>query len=199
MTEGIIKYVCHHQQADIDEAIQLKELNEMRDKLIEQNWIGYDKEHEIGFGNISLIHDADQFLISGSQTGHLKQLTNQDVALVTKVNLATNELWCIGQTVASSESMTHAAFYLGSEGFFNAVLHIHDSELWKQYFNVLDTTAESIEYGTPEMAMALFELAEECAEDHLAVIMGGHQDGILIGGLTAACAFNALLSLAQRT
>lgn len=195
MTEGIIKYSCHHDNSSIQEEIQLSELNDIRSRLLERNWIGHDSAHDIGFGNVSLQHDDEQFLISGSQTGHLSQLSKDDVALVTKVNLQSNQLWCTGKTVASSESMTHAALYLGSEGFFNSVLHIHDAALWQKWKGVKETTDTNIKYGTPQMAMALFELAEESVESHLVVVMGGHKDGIIAGGITIECAYQALVNL----
>jgi len=52
--------------------------------------------------------------------------------------------------------------------------------LWEKLLNDYPTTSAEIEYGTPEMAFAVGELASEIKEK--IIVMGGHREGILAFG-----------------
>ncbi|MCF8363649.1 MAG: class II aldolase/adducin family protein [Prolixibacteraceae bacterium] len=189
---GYIKYQPKWQKValDVDEMV-LNEMNRVRAMLKENGWLGVLPDG-IGFGNLSVRSGKSaQFLISGSGTGHLEWLTPADIALVTDVDIAKNQLSCRGLTKASSESMTHAVFYRFSNAI-NAVIHIHDRDLWKKYFNVLPTSSPGAEYGTPEMAYSIEKLL--CNESFVrgVMVMGGHEDGIVAYGRNLDEAFGIL-------
>lgn len=191
-SEGYIKYQPKWQKVaiDVDKNI-LAEMNRFRTMLKENGWLGVLPDG-IGFGNLSVRNGGSpQFLISGSGTGHLSWLTPADVALVTDVDIAKNQLSCCGLTKASSESMTHAVFYQLSRAV-NAVIHIHDCNLWKNYFNVLPTSSPDAEYGTPEMAYSIKNLLKKQSFNSGLLVMGGHKDGILAYGENLEEAFEIL-------
>jgi ribulose-5-phosphate 4-epimerase/fuculose-1-phosphate aldolase len=181
-SEGYIKYQPNWQNValDVDEKV-LAEMNQVRSVLKENGWLG-ELPDGIGFGNLSVRNgNSAQFFISGSGTGYLKWLTPTDIALVTDVDIAKNQLSCRGVTKASSESMTHAVFYKFSNEI-NAVIHIHDRKLWEKYFNVLPTSSPGAEYGTPEMAYSIEKLLKEQLAKSFVMVMGGHKDGIVAYG-----------------
>lgn len=129
--EGYIKFNCDWDNStlSVSEAL-LRKLNDYRDLLVKRNMIG--KIHDgPGFGNISVRYN-NGFLISGSDTGHLKTLTKRDIAFVTSVDVQKNKVFCVGETIASSESMSHAVIYNTTNA--NAVIHIHHNHLWKALF-----------------------------------------------------------------
>lgn len=191
-SEGYIKYEPRWQKValDVDENF-LDEMNSVRTMLKENSWLG-ELPNGIGFGNLSVRNgDSSQFFISGSGTGHLDWLTPADIALVTDVDIAKNQLSCRGATKASSESMTHAVFYRLSR-VVNAVIHIHDCNLWKNYFNVLPTSLPDAEYGTPEMAFSIEKILSEQSLNKGVLVMGGHEDGLVAYGESLEEAFGIL-------
>ncbi|MBN1767689.1 MAG: class II aldolase/adducin family protein [Prolixibacteraceae bacterium] len=191
-SEGYIKYQpnWHKVAFDVDENI-LAEMNRVRAMLKENNWLGVLPDG-IGFGNLSVRNGNDaQFFISGSGTGHLNWLAPADVALVTDVDIAKNQLSCQGLIKASSESMTHAVFYRFSRAV-NAVIHIHDCDLWKKYFNVLPTSSPDAEYGTSKMAYSIENLLKKQSFNSGLLVMGGHEDGLIAYGESLEEAFGIL-------
>ncbi len=178
--EGYIKFNPHWKPKAISINNQLlKEINEVRTQLMEKNWLGISKEG-IGFGNISVrIKNSEQFLITGSATGGIRMLSKSDFAIVQACNIHQNSLQCEGETIASSESMSHAIFYQQIPSI-NAVLHIHDSKLWNHFKNKLPTSDITASYGTPEMAISIQNTISKDASG--IIIMGGHRDGILAYG-----------------
>lgn len=205
--EGYIKYRIHWQSStSIDAAIfadEITTLNYWRMKMYAQNWIGFDSKLKVGFGNISVRTSPTakvqqgKFLISGTQTGHLSELTPQHYSLVTKYNIETNELWCEGAVKASSESLTHAAVYELNEDY-QAVIHIHCKEMWLKLLHKVPTTAATVPYGTPEMAYEIQRLYRDCnlAESKI-VAMAGHEDGIIAFGRDLKEAAEILISSFQ--
>jgi ribulose-5-phosphate 4-epimerase/fuculose-1-phosphate aldolase len=101
-------------------------------------------------------------------------------------------------TKASSESLSHAAIY-EAEPVADAVIHVHHHELWESFRGELPTTAESAEYGTPEMAFSLQELAVRATDtEGRVIVMGGHEDGVVAFGRTLDEAGNSILALLER-
>src|SRR5437660_3108781 len=130
------------------------ELNNYRRKLLRLGAIGVDR-NGVGFGNLSVRNGAtSHFYITGSGTGKLLELTPADCARVVTYDFATNWLQSEGVTVASSESLTHAAVY-ESDPTSGAVIHCHDMKLWTALLHRVPTTPEKVEYGTLEMAYAV--------------------------------------------
>lgn len=179
--EGYIKYHCKWQKAEPLPLPAFQKLNGWRRKIYETGGIGFDSYLKVGYGNISqrYMENPAQFVISGTQTGHLKRLDKRHYTLVSAYNLADNRLTCQGPIKASSESLTHAAIY-ELDAAITAVIHIHHRPLWTYWKHRKPTTSEHIRYGTPEMAYEIQRLYTEMdLASHKVVIMAGHQDGII--------------------
>lgn len=196
--EGYIKYRIHwlkHPLIVSQFARQITALNHTRKLLYLQKWIGYDATLKVGYGNLSLrtppISKAE-FLISGTQTGHLSQLQLKNYSLVRNYDIDSNELWCEGETKASSEALTHAAIYeLNSD--YQSVIHIHCKPMWLKLLHKIPTTAENVSYGTPEMAYEIQRLYQESnLRDCKIVAMAGHEDGIVAFGSNLEEAYRIL-------
>jgi len=182
MTEGYIKFQCNwaNEEIQIPKEIFLS-LEKERSRLYRLGLIGMYPDG-IGFGNISVRFEGCTFVITGSATGQLASLDLSHYARVSAYSFSGNSIECKGLTKASAESLTHAAVYeaLPEVG---AVVHVHCMGLWQKLLNNYPTTSEEIEYGTPEMALAVQSLAAEMSmSDEKIIIMGGHQEGILAFG-----------------
>jgi len=180
MDEGYIKFKCRWIKTNPVPLERLLEINKWRNKLYDLGLIGvYD--NGIGFGNIS-IRAKNNFIITGSATGNLKRLNENHYSLVKKYNFMENSLTCEGPVKASSESLSHAAVYESSPET-NAVIHIHNPEMWKKSLGKLPTTSKNAEYGTPEMADEIKRLfAETDVNKKKILVMGGHKEGIISFG-----------------
>ncbi len=111
-----------------------------------------------GYGNISQRHENNQFIISGTQTGGKKSLSNIDYCLVTNVNLPQNKLYSTGECKPSSEALSHASVYVKNTTI-DCVIHAHSPEIWLSTSALkLPHTPKEIPYGTPEMATAIAQL-----------------------------------------
>ncbi len=183
--ENIIKFTCDwiEQEIEIVSEQDLEALNRWRSRLITMNLIGA-LPNGIGFGNISYRVDDISFVITGSQTGHIADLTKENLSLVSEYNIHKNYLKCYGKTRASSESLSHAAFYL-SNSKITAVIHIHDKKTWAQNLNRVPTTSCSALYGSSELAESIMHLlSSEGYHPSVPIIMGGHPEGIILGGFS---------------
>ena len=183
MTEGYIKFNCNWEQKKIQvQERQFVALNKVRSQLYELGLIGVYPDG-IGFGNISVRNaNGKTFIITGSTTGQFAKLDQSHYSLVTGYSFEKNSVSCTGLTKASAESLTHAAVYeaLPEVG---AVVHIHCLWLWKELLNVYPTTSAEIEYGTPEMALAIKQIVSGMKNaGEKIVVMGGHLEGILAFG-----------------
>lgn len=163
-------------------------INSFRDKLYTLGLIGAYPDG-IGFGNLSIRNDNDEFIISGSATGNFKKLTKDQYALVKEFYIEKNTVHCAGSIEASSESLSHGAIYKANKDV-NAVIHVHHLDMWQQYINVLPTTCLDAEFGTPEIAK---EIANQVNQDSGIIIMGGHPEGIITYGKTLKEAYEILL------
>lgn len=192
--EGVIKFRCEHVFADALPDNILTDLKHFRALLYMQKFIGVDDEG-IGYGNISQLFDyTDQFIISGTQTGHIPELDSQHFTHVVNYSIEENWLRCVGPVKASSESLTHAALYSANQNI-GAVIHIHNAQIWQKHLHTLPTTPVNISYGTPEIANAIISI---CTKSNLAngvIIMGGHKDGIITYGKNLLQSYNNLIDL----
>lgn len=175
--KGVIKFDCYHELSELDKSVELIKLIKYRNISFEKGYIGV-YSNGIGFGNISYRLGND-FLVSGSATGMIKEAGDSHFSLVTKWEAENNQLWCKGPVKASSESLTHAVIY-DALPQVNAILHIHSEKLWNKYYHQLSSTTANIDYGTPEMADAVVQLinAEKFTNSGI-FLMQGHQDGIV--------------------
>ena len=198
--EGYIKYDLDWTPGDAGHAATARELDRWRRPLVEAGLIGHYEELGIGFGNISQrCGTAGQFLISGTQTGHLATTDERHYALVTEVDIDANRVRCRGPVKASSEAMTHAAIYALEEDI-GAVVHVHSAPLWRRYRGDLPTTDRDVAYGTPQMAHAFERLYRETDFGRIGIaIMAGHDEGLVSFGATVENAATKMLSLARRS
>jgi L-ribulose-5-phosphate 4-epimerase len=179
--EGTIKFNCHWiEEEPLDDAC-IEKLNEWRERLYALDLIGVT-EDGIGYGNMSLRFDEDQFIITGSGTGRLEKLSSRHYTKVTAYNLGQNSVTTAGPIIASSESLTHAAIYKTKKDI-HAVFHVHHHALWKKLLQTLPSTGKDIPYGTPEMAIEVIRLIQETKLADTGIFaMAGHEDGIVAFG-----------------
>ena len=202
--EGVIKFDLRF-TAGLPVAMDtLTELNKWRQILWQHALIGQDpaRYEGYGFGNISQrIGNPDQprgkrqFVISGTQTGHLEALDNRHYACVTAYDAKTNQVVAAGPIKPSSESMTHGVIYdLDNE--LRAVLHVHSPDIWNSATSQgIPVTNASVEYGTPEMSREVERLYSQTDVRRKGIFsMGGHEDGIVAFGHSVEEAGNTLLT-----
>ena len=178
--EGYIKFKCRWDKTivHIDKSY-IDDINYYRSRLIDMGMIGKIIDGP-GYGNISCRLDSSNFLITGSDTGGVNTLNQNHLSIVKDVNVDTNTLSCSGMTIASSESMSHAIIYKTLKSV-QSVVHIHDSEMWHHYKHKLPTTDSTIFYGTPEMAYAIESEVKDNIDSN-SLVLGGHEDGIIVFG-----------------
>ena len=176
----------------------ISELNSFRRKMFALKFIGVNDEN-IGYGNMSIRLKENTFIVTGTMTGKIAELTNEHYTTVTEYDVAQNSLTAVGPIVASSESLTHAVIY-ECDSSVNAIIHIHDLELWEKVLNKIPTTGASTEYGTPAMA---FEIIRMFRETDLAtqkvLAMAGHEEGIIVFGKDLGEAEGRLMTLLKAT
>jgi ribulose-5-phosphate 4-epimerase/fuculose-1-phosphate aldolase len=165
----------------------------MQRKLLEQHLLGVDSKG-VGFGNLSVRDGCTtSFYITGSATGGLPELTPTDCARVVAYDFARNWLRYEGALIPSSESLTHAAIY-ESDPPISAVIHCHDSVLWRALLDRAPTSSKAVAYGMPEMAyeiMRLFKTSDVQSREIL--VMAGHEGGIVSFGKNLQDVFDALV------
>ena len=181
MDEGYIKFNCNWIPSNDISLNKVAVLNVWREIMYKKGLIGVYPDG-VGFGNISMRCNEKTFLISGTATGGLATLSESHYSLVTNYNLSTNSITCEGPLKASSESLTHALIYECSAAA-NAVIHIHNLNLWNRFIHHAPTSSENISYGTPEMAHEIKRLFDETAlSKEKMIVMGGHREGIISFG-----------------
>ena len=192
---GSVKFTCERIPTKLTAIPEFAELNRYRRKLIRLGLIGVDS-NGIGFGNMSIRdRSANNFYITGSGTGERRELDPSDYARVVAYDFERNWLRCEGSTVASSESLTHAAIY-ESEPAAGAIIHGHDLRLWAALFGQVPTTAKLVAYGTPEMANEVEGLFKRTdLKQRKVLVMGGHEGGIVAFGRNVAEAFGVISAL----
>ncbi|MDH3265593.1 MAG: class II aldolase/adducin family protein [Gammaproteobacteria bacterium] len=196
--EGYIKYVSDWTPGPDADPAAATELEAWRRPLHDAGLVGYYADLGIGFGNISIRGNAArQFIISGTQTGHLQTTNGSHYALVTDYDIEKNRVSSTGPVEASSESLTHAAIY-ELDAAINGVVHVHSKLLWSALLNQIPTTDASVAYGTPEMAREFARLCHETdfAETGIAV-MAGHEEGIISIGASLQEAAMRVLRISQ--
>jgi len=112
-TEGVIKYQLHHKSARANVAWNIYTMNIWRTLLYQLELIGQqaDRYMGYGYGNISQRFNGEQFIISGTQTGGIIELSHDDYCLVETADLSNNSLYSTGPCKPSSEALSHASVY----------------------------------------------------------------------------------------
>jgi ribulose-5-phosphate 4-epimerase/fuculose-1-phosphate aldolase len=198
--EGYIKYRSSWTKSAPPDFAVLDELCRWRSRLHQAGLIGHYENLGIGFGNLSArVGDGRQFLISGTQTGHIAASTRDQFSLVTRVDIEGNAVECQGPVQASSEAMTHASIYV-ADAAVNAVVHVHDAQLWATGLKTLPATAADTAYGTPAMAAELARLMKD--PDFRAcgiAAMAGHEEGLIAIGASVEQAALRILDFSSAT
>jgi ribulose-5-phosphate 4-epimerase/fuculose-1-phosphate aldolase len=188
-----VKFTYQCARPDIAQFEAIAELNACRRKLLEQRLIGVDS-NGVGFGNLSVRDGVSgNFYITGSATGGLLELTPTDCVRVVAYDFARNWLRYEGAAIPSSESLTHAAIY-ESDPTISAVIHCHDSVLWRTCLDRVPTTSKAIAFGTPEMAYEITRLfTVSDVRSRKMFVMAGHEGGIVTFGKNLEDAFDAVM------
>lgn len=196
MDDGVIKFDISWTKGEAPKHQNMGELLYWRDRMFEMQLIGFDQQHQVGYGNISLKEErGNQFIISGTQTGHIAELKADQYTTVFDYDINKNTLHCQGPVKASSESLTHAAIYQADDNI-KAIIHIHHDEQWAELLNKVPTTKASIPYGTPEMAQEIKRLFHDGLVSQGDIIaMAGHQGGLITFGKTMEAAAQPYLEL----
>ena len=196
LDEGYIKYQSRWSEAPAPDPAAVFLLEEWRKPLFEAGLVGHYEDLGIGFGNISIrSKEPRQFLITGTQTGHIAATTEQHYSLVTDYDIERNEVHCSGPIQASSEAMTHAAIY-ELDPSIAAIVHVHSKALWDAHLDKLPTTSAEIAYGTPEMAREFRRLyADTIFGSEGIAVMGGHEEGLIAFGESLETAAEKILAL----
>jgi ribulose-5-phosphate 4-epimerase/fuculose-1-phosphate aldolase len=182
--KGYIQFQCEWR--DAPPPVVPSELIAWRNRLHALGFIGVYPDG-IGFGNISI---REPFLISGTATGHLAELTAEHFSEVISFDIAANTLTCRGRVKASSESLSHAAVYR-ADPEVRAVIHVHHLAAWESLRGRVPTTDPVAEAGTPQMADAIAELFPLPGGFF---VMGGHREGLVACGSTLDEAGERLLN-----
>ena len=112
-------------------------------------------------------------------------------AVVTRYDLAGNEVFAFGAIGPSSECLTHAAIY-ATHADVMSVLHCHIPIIWQYTQQLgLDTTPDDVEYGSTAMAIAVQNLVKSSKG---IFSMLGHADGIVAYGGSPEEALAILMS-----
>jgi ribulose-5-phosphate 4-epimerase/fuculose-1-phosphate aldolase len=207
-TEGVIKYQLDYTPANALPWARLREINAWRQLMCQLSLIGQDPTRYGGFGYGNISHRLEPFdappaqrafVISGSQTGGLPQLSAEHYTTVHQCHPAENRLVASGPVKPSSESLTHGAVYATSSQI-GWVLHAHSPHIWRHAEALgLPITHASVPYGTPEMAAEVARLfAETSVAEQGIFSMGGHEDGIVAFGPTGAESFSVLATCLGR-
>jgi ribulose-5-phosphate 4-epimerase/fuculose-1-phosphate aldolase len=155
----------------------------------------------LGFGNISQRKDysryretdSPQFIISGTQTGHLPVLTGEHYTRVVDFDIDAFTVTAQGMVRASSETVTHGSIYEMNPNI-KAIIHFHHKGIWQK---MIDTnypgTGKWAIYGTPEMALGV----KECVGDNTQgiFVMKGHEEG----GVAYGPSLNATVNIIAKT
>ncbi len=196
--EGYVKYESKWQPGPALECAAIRGLNRYRIALFAAGLIGQYSEIGIGYGNVSVRYGNErQFVISGTQTGHIRETGPEHYALVSDYDIAGNWLRCEGPVQASSEALTHAAIY-ELDPAINAVVHVHSARLWTAEKDRLPTTDASVPYGTPEMAREFMRLYRETDFPTIGIaVMAGHDEGLVSIGADIGTAAQRILALVE--
>jgi L-ribulose-5-phosphate 4-epimerase len=180
--EGVTKYECFWNKSDPPSIGAVSALITCRDRLFTRGLIGVYSDG-IGYGNVSERVDGYcAFYITGTQTGEKAQLTVSDISIIKAYSIADNRVECCGEIAASSETLTHAAVY-ELDRSIRAVIHVHHRALWEKAQGLIPTTARSVPYGTPAMALEMRRLYEKTnLKDFRVLVMAGHDEGLISFG-----------------
>ncbi|WP_372626829.1 class II aldolase/adducin family protein [Arsukibacterium sp.] len=200
--EGVIKFQLNYQAQAVLTAGHVMELNSWRHIMVQLGMLGQcpQRYDNYGFGNISQrfgngVGPKSQFMISGTQTGGIRNMTAADYALVTDCKPTQNQIAAAGETKPSSEAMTHGQLYQLSENI-HFIIHAHCPQIWQLASELgLPQTGADVPYGTVAMADEVARLfAKTDVLQQGIFTMAGHEDGVVAFGCSAEQAGRRLIS-----
>ncbi len=180
----------------------LAQIRAWREILVRLGGVGQtpDRYDGLGFGNLSARdpEQPEEFVITASQTGGVRHLTDEDLTRVVGCNLDRFWVDAEGHQPPSSETLTHAMIYAAAPRI-EWIFHCHSPELWQAAAPLaLPTTALDVNYGSPEMVLAVAELMASHHSRPLVFATLGHEDGIFSCGPTARDTGGLLVSYLAR-
>jgi len=194
--EGVIKFKLTLKRAPAPEMYQVIALEKWRALFFKLGLVGEYPIDKIGYGNLSCRLTKKNFLITGSQTGHLAHLHAHHYTKVIDCDLKKGSITAEGLVPPSSESLTHYGIYEANPSI-QYIFHVHHRPLWDMLMSgPFDYIDESIAYGTPQMAEAAFELLANKSSGIF--VMKGHEDGVISYGSTAEEAGKNILDLYRK-
>lgn len=209
--DGVIKFTAEHRFESLGEEVASKVLDSLqawRHILYRLDFVGQDPDRYdgAGFGNMSARVSSDggvlggrAFLVTGTQTGAQPRLDLSDYCVVEKYDTNRNRVESKGETMPSSESLTHGAVY-DLDPAIRFVFHGHIPRVWRQAESLgIPISRPEVAYGTPDMAQEMARLYSESSLGDMRIMaMGGHEDGVLSFGEDADQAGSALVSAFSR-
>jgi ribulose-5-phosphate 4-epimerase/fuculose-1-phosphate aldolase len=191
--DGYVKYRAEFMDAPAPRSPLLPALISVRAALYDLALIGV-YPNGIGYGNVSVrAENGAGFIISGTATGGARVLAPEDYCLVTDFDIDANLVRERGRVRASSESMSHGAIYRACPSA-RCVLHVHSRAIFDAMLSGgFPTTPPGAVYGTPEMARAVMSAAAGKADG--ALVMAGHDEGVLVWGAAVEDAFARVKTL----
>jgi class II aldolase/adducin N-terminal domain-containing protein len=199
-TEGVIRFDAVHTARPLDPRVHedhVRALATWREILARLRLLGRDpgRYEGYGYGNVSVrigpmgdvARGCRRFLVTGSQTGGRRSVTLDDFCVVERWDVAANRVWSVGPLPPSSESLTHGAIYDVAPAA-RVVLHGHAPEIWRHARALgLPVTSAHVANGTPAMAREVGRLWREGTLASVGMFaMGGHEDGVIALGRSAA-------------
>jgi hypothetical protein len=210
--EGVVRFEVRHEARPLEERVYgeaARVLAAWRAILAHLRLLGQDpaRYDGLGYGNVSarvgpfgdVARGRRRFLVTGTQTAGLAHATLAQFCLVERWDIERNQVTSAGPVAPSSESLTHAALYDASPAV-RVVLHAHAPGIWRHARELgLPVTDVSAANGTPAMALEVQRLfrAGTFASTRVAA-MGGHEDGVIAFGESAAAAGQALVGQLAR-
>ncbi len=196
--DGYIKYTSERCDGSVVWSEEVEALSRSRTELFDLGLIGV-YANGIGFGNLSVRTDGDQFVITGSATGASRVLQREQFSLVESFSLERNSVQSRGLLHASSESMTHGAIYQSNPAV-GCVIHVHSRLLFDRLLRLgYPATPADIPYGTPTMAHAVQQLVYVQKDLPVVFVMAGHDEGVMAYGADVQSVHTLLLGLFQGT
>jgi L-ribulose-5-phosphate 4-epimerase len=201
--QKIIKFSVELNRRPSVDPVQVRLLRGWRNILWRLGVIGSSpaRYHGLGYGNISIRHpdEPSSFIISGSQTGAVAELSADDFVVVDDYEVATNWVRARGLINPSSEALTHAQVY-HCLSWAGAVIHGHCPEIWRHGDEIgLPSTAPTADYGSVALAEEIAELCGCLPEGSSGLFtMAGHEDGVISLGPDISGAALVLLDALAR-
>lgn len=181
MIDGIIKYNLAYKKSAPLRENRFLGIEAVRKRLVALGFIGV-YTNGVGYGNISQRARGDAFVITGTQTGHLKNLDANHYALIEEFNDKRFYLRSSGAIKPSSEALTHGTIYnLSSQ--INAVIHIHSKGIWNYMLQSGFLKTGIVEYGTVEMIDEVNRIYKDRNPlSNPKFVMSGHSEGVMFFG-----------------